>query len=162
MVHWKFWGRLFCFFAGDFFMYDTYCGRIFRFLTGDLLWCTWVHWEGIFFLFHRYDAWCAWTIEEKSSTSSYEDNTWYIWEESSASITRETLLEMLEMLRKSLLLPYWEWCLTRLTLWGVVLSGHDPLGNLFSLMCLIHTRVLWYAWSIEGMFLIIYVKLWKS
>ena len=37
--------------------------------TGDLPWCTWVHWGGIFCLFHRYNAWYAWTIKEESSTS---------------------------------------------------------------------------------------------
>ena len=31
-------------------------GRIFYFLTRDLLLCTWVHRGGIFCLFHRYDA----------------------------------------------------------------------------------------------------------
>ena len=128
MVHWKFWGRLFCFFAGDFFVYDTYWGRIFCFLTGDLLWCTWVHWEGIFFLFHRYDAWCSWTIEEESFASFYEDNTWYIWEESSASFIGDTLLEMLETLRESLLLPYWGWSLTCLIRWRMVLEVFEPLG----------------------------------
>ena len=31
-------------------------GRILCFFIRGLLWCTWVHWGGIFYLLHRYNA----------------------------------------------------------------------------------------------------------
>ena len=88
--------------------------------TGDLPWCTWVHWGGIFCLFHRYNAWYAWTIKEESSTSFIV----MILDTFGKNLLLPSLgilLEMLEMLKKSLLLPYWGWCLIGLITWGTIL-----------------------------------------
>ena len=67
MVRGGFQGQIFYFLTRDFCMGLTgeesfasllkiLQGRIFCVLIRDLLYCAWVHWGGIFCLFHRYDA----------------------------------------------------------------------------------------------------------
>ena len=122
---------------GIFLVYGTHRGRILYFLTRDTLgknlllppwvWCSiclnfgeslllplwgWylIHLRKNLLLPYWEFALDAWNIEEKSSTSLLRV-IFDSFDPFSAFFTGDALLEMFEISRKSLLLPYWGWCL---------------------------------------------------